>query len=131
MGFEFPSDVRLKCGWEFDLVFRTGLREQGDWVRLFFVVRPGESTRMGVTVGRRVANAAGRSRGRRVLRESARRLLPNVEAGYWFVLSLRERGLKISARQIHFETAQLLRRAGLIDGGADPGYLDFDRRVLA
>ena len=54
MDFGFSSAVRLRRGWQFDLVFRTGRRETGELVRLFFVERPDEPTRVGVTVGRKV-----------------------------------------------------------------------------
>ena len=55
--FGFSRDLRLKRGWEFDLVFRTGRRAHGELVRLFFVERPDEPTRVGVTVGRKVGKA--------------------------------------------------------------------------
>ena len=79
MDFGFSSAVRLRRGWQFDLVFRTGRRETGELVRLFFVERPSDPTMVGVTVGKKMAMAAKRTRGRRMLRESFRRLLPWLE----------------------------------------------------
>lgn len=113
----FSSDVRLKKGWQFDLVFRTGRREKGALVRLFFVRAEGERTQVGVAVGRKVANAVGRSRGKRVLRESLRRLLPHVKDGYRMVVSLRETGLGVNAKVIHRDLSRLFARCDLLRQG--------------
>ena len=112
--FGFSRALRLKRGWEFDLVFRTGRRAHGELVRLFFVERPGEATQVGVTVGRKVGKAVFRVRGRRWMRESFRRLLPWVRPGFWVVASLRERGLAVGARPVYREMARLFRQAGLL-----------------
>ena len=42
-------------------------------MRLFFVKAEGVHTQVGVAVGRKVAKSVGRSRGKRVLRESLRK----------------------------------------------------------
>lgn len=120
MGFDFSSDVRLKSGWQFDLVFRTGRRETGDLVRLFFVDVPDSDTLVGVTVGKKIAKAAKRVRGRRMLRESFRRLLPWIRNGVWIVGSLRENALDLSAREVYLDVARSLKRRGLLKPGS-PG----------
>lgn len=114
MEFGFSSDVRLKSGWQFDLIFRTGRRETGDLVRLFFVDAPDPSTLVGVTVGRRIAKASKRVRGRRMLRESFRRLLPWIKDGVWIVGSLRENALGLSATDIYLDMARSMKRRGLL-----------------
>jgi len=112
--FGFSSDVRLKSGWQFDLVFRTGRREMGCLVRIFFLDAPDSHTRVGVTVGRKIANAVNRARGRRMLRESFRRLLPWIKDGVWIVGSLRESALDLTAPDIYLDTARSLKRRGLL-----------------
>ena len=114
MDFGFSSAVRLKRGWQFDIVFRTGRRETGELVRLFFVERPSDPTLVGVTVGKKIAKAVKRTRGRRVLRESFRRLLPWMKDGVWIVSSLRENGLSASARDIYLDIARSLKRRNLM-----------------
>lgn len=114
MDFGFSSDVRLKSGWQFDLIFRTGRRETGDLVRLFFVEAPESRTLVGVTVGRRIAKASKRVRGRRMLRESFRRLLPWIRDGVWIVGSLRENALSLSATDIYLDMARSMKRRGLL-----------------
>jgi ribonuclease P protein component len=104
----------LKKRWEFDAVFRTGRQQGGELVRLYFLDRPGERSKVGVTVGKRIANAVGRSRGRRMLRESIRRLLPWLKEGTWVVFSLREKALLKSAVPVYLDAARVMRRAGLL-----------------
>jgi ribonuclease P protein component len=70
-----------------------------------------------MAVGKKIAGATGRSRGRRMLRESIRRLLPWVQDGVWLVLSLREKGLGTDAVSVHADVASMLRRAGLMTPG--------------
>jgi ribonuclease P protein component len=76
--------------------------------------RPGEQTRFGVTVGKKIAMAAGRSRGRRILRESVRRVAPWIKDGTWIVVSLREKGLEASARSVYRDLSALLARTEML-----------------
>lgn len=114
MDFGFSSAARLRRGWQFDLVFRTGRRETGALVRLFFVKQPDSSTLVGVTVGKKIAKACKRTRGRRMLRESFRRLLPWMKNDVWIVASLRECALDLSAREVYEDMARCLKRRGLM-----------------
>jgi ribonuclease P protein component len=77
---------------------------------------------VGFTVGKKIAGAAERVRGRRILRESMRRLLPWMKEGIWLVASLREKGLGSDATSIYYETAGLLEKSGMLTdewNGAD------------
>ena len=114
MNFGFSSAVRLKHGWQFDLAFRTGRRETGELVRLLFVERPGDPTLIGVTVGRKTANASKRTRGRRMMREAFRKLLPWIEDGVWIIASLREKALERSSKDVYGDIARSLKRRGLM-----------------
>ena len=55
MDFGFSSAKRLKSGWQFDLVFRTGRRETGALVRLLFLTKAKGPALAGVTVGKKIA----------------------------------------------------------------------------
>ncbi|MCD7876051.1 ribonuclease P protein component [Cloacibacillus porcorum] len=122
MDFGFSSAKRLKSGWQFDLVFRTGRRETGALVRLLFLTKAEGPALVGVTVGKKIAGAARRTRGRRVMRESFRRLLPWIKEGTWIVASLRENALGAKADEVYADMALSLKRRGLLKAewpGAD------------
>lgn len=114
MNFGFSSAHKLKRGWQFDIVFRTGRRETGELVRLFFLERASDPTMIGVTVGKKIANAPQRARGRRMLRESFRKLLPWMKDGVWIVGSLRKKALSLSAKDVYMDIAPMLKRRGLL-----------------
>ncbi|MDO4988740.1 MAG: ribonuclease P protein component [Synergistes sp.] len=129
MDFSFSADDRLKHGWQFDLVFRTGRRETGALVRLLFVTGTNESSLVGVTVGKKIANAVRRTRGRRVMREALRRLLPWVKDGVWLVAVMRESALRASARDVYCDLAASMKKRGLLVSewpGVD-WYVDGDK----
>ena len=114
MDFGFSSAGRLKKGWQFDFVFRTGRRDSGALVRLLYVTKAEGPAQAGVAVGKKIACGAQRVRGRSVLREAARRLLPGVKDGVWFVASLRENGREANARDVYYDLAACMKRRGLL-----------------
>lgn len=101
-------------GWEFDAVFRTGLRVQGELVRLLLLRNTAQGLRVGYAVGKRQGKAHVRSRGRRILREAFRRLAPWITEDATIVLSLKDRALDAKATEIYRDLAALLRRKGLL-----------------
>lgn len=110
-------------------MFRTGRRETGELVRLLFLDRDDGRPLVGVTVGRKMANAVQRARGRRMMRESFRRLLPWVRDGVWIVASLKESALERSARDVYLDVARALKRRGLLRSGWPGPDWDLDRRT--
>lgn len=86
-------------------------------MRLFYLCAEqgkGEPARVGVTVGKRIAGAARRVRGRRVLRESLRRLLPWMKDDVMLVASMKEAGLRADAPSVYLDLAKASRRACLL-----------------
>lgn len=108
--------MRLKKGWEFDAVFRTGRHIKGALVRIIFLSVPGERTRFGMAVSKRIAGSVGRSRGKRIMREAVRRIAPRIDDGWWIVVSMRDRGLCASSAEMTTEIASLLSKAGIAGG---------------
>lgn len=114
--------VTLRKGREFDLIFRTGLRVQGDLVRLLFLRGTGE-LRVGYAVGKRQGKAHVRNRGRRILREAFRRLSPWIVPDVSLVASLKDRALDASAVLVWRDMANVLRQRGLLaEGWDDAGW---------
>ncbi|MCF7935784.1 MAG: ribonuclease P protein component [Synergistales bacterium] len=112
--YRFPGSARLKKGWQFDYVFRHGSVLRGGQVRILYVRSPDDTTRYGTVVGKRVGKAVWRSRGKRMLRETARHLLPRTMQGYWIVLSLRRSGLRRKSSEIEHEVGLLLQKEALL-----------------
>ena len=128
MNFGFPAEKRLKKGWQFDLVFRTGRRETGALVRLLFLTDMGGTPKAGVAVGKKIACAAERSRGRRIMREALRRLMPWIKDGVWVVASLKESALDAPSCDIYRDMAMLLKRGRLMTRGWGGVRWDIDTR---
>lgn len=113
--FPYPASLRLKQGWEYDTLFRTGSRLQGRLVRLLFVKAPDGKTRFGMAVGKKMAKAHLRNRGRRMLKESVRRLHPWMREGYWYALMLTKAGLGAKADAVYTDLGNVLKRKGLMN----------------
>ncbi len=114
LSFRYPRQDRLRKGWQFDLVFRTGRRVNGELVRLLFVPSPDGRTCFGVAVGKQQGSSPVRSRGKRVLRESLRRLRPWVREGFYIICMLRNAALDRDARGVYEDLAKVASRAGLM-----------------
>ena len=112
--------LTLKKGWEFDLIFRTGLRVQGELVRLLFLRETGRGLRVGYAVGKRQGKAHVRNRGRRVLREAFRHIAPWIVPDVSLVFSLKDRGLDARATAVFQDMVRLLKRHGLLRGSWEP-----------
>jgi ribonuclease P protein component len=76
-----------------------------------------DSSRVGVAASRRLGSAAARSRAKRLLREAARHLYPQLEAGWDVMLVARSRILEAKCQQVEEALARLLRQAKLMPKG--------------
>ena len=92
--------------------------DQGrSWAHPFLVLiaRPNglDFSRVGVTASRKVGGAVARNRAKRLLREAARRLYPQLESGWDVMLVARAGILEVKEPQVEEALASLLRRAEL------------------
>jgi ribonuclease P protein component len=118
------NGLTIRKGWEFDLIFRTGLRVQGELVRLLFLretgtmsppgVLPAKGARAGYAVGKRQGKAHVRNRGKRVLREAFRRLRPWVSPDMVIVASLKDKGLSAKADEVYYDMARVFLKHGFL-----------------
>ena len=112
-----PSISKLKKGWEFDVIFRTGIRTNGELVRLLYL-RDDQAPeiKFGCAVGKRLGKSHVRNRGRRILREAFRQLTKkeNITPGLKIVLTLTAKGLETKTQDILRELEILFRRKKLL-----------------
>ncbi len=120
--FRFPASLRLKKGWEFDLVFRTGRRVKGELVRLLFLDAGEGPPKLGAAVGKRQGSSVVRSRGRRILREAFRVCRPWMKDGVWIVAMLRSAGLKAGTGEIYADMVALLKKEEILKPGFPPVF---------
>jgi ribonuclease P protein component len=91
--------------------------EGRSWVHplLVLIARPNglDLSRVGVTASRKLGKAVARNRAKRVMREAARRLYPQIGDGWDVMLVARKRILQVKEPQVERALAALLERAGL------------------
>ncbi|MBQ7196472.1 MAG: ribonuclease P protein component [Synergistaceae bacterium] len=105
--------IRLRKGWEFDLIFRTGVRINGDLVRLLYLKEDALDIKFGCAVGKRLGKAHVRNRGRRILRAAFVQFEKKLIPGLRIVLTLKEDGLDAKTQDIAEELEKLFRRKKL------------------
>ena len=70
--FGFPRSLRVRSRADFDLAFKRG-KVIADGVLVYHVIaRPGEPSRLGLSLSKRVGNAPLRNRWKRLIREAFR-----------------------------------------------------------
>ncbi|MBQ9432754.1 MAG: ribonuclease P protein component [Synergistaceae bacterium] len=106
--------LKLRKGWEFDRIFRTGIRANGELVRLLYVMDDSDSIKFGLAVGKKQGKAHVRVRGRRILREAFRHLSQNLTPGISLVLGLKAQGLVAKSQDIQRDLERLFSRKKLL-----------------
>lgn len=110
-----PKSEKIRKGFEFDIIFRTGTRINGELVRILYLRdRTCESIRFGCAVGKRQGKAHIRNRGRRILREAFRILSDRIISGISIILMLNDKGLTAKTPEITRELERLLLRKKLL-----------------
>ena len=109
------KDLRLRSPLDFEQVRANGKSWTSDLV--VAVVRPNElgHNRYGFAVGRRVGKAVARNRAKRLMRESARKLHPQLSQGHDVIFIARNRvGEATTQAAIDAAVEGVLTRAGLV-----------------
>ena len=106
---------KLKKSWEFDLIFRTGIRINGDLVRLLYLKKDGVSEiKFGCAVGKKLGKAHIRNRGKRILRAAFAEFSKKLIPGLTIILTLKEKGIDAKTQDIVEELEKLFRRKKLL-----------------
>lgn len=111
--YHWQKGMRLRRPQEFRRVWSHGQ----SWVHSLFVCYwcpNGLSlSRIGVTASRKVGTAVERNRARRLLREAARHLYPNLRLGWDVVLVARAAAHRSHEKEVESVLASVMQRAGL------------------
>ncbi len=105
---------RIKKGWEFDLIFRTGIRLNGELVRLLYVRNENNFIKAGFISGKRQGKAHIRNRVKRILREAFRQSEKKIIPGISLILSLKDRAINSKSYEIYADLIKLLKRNNLL-----------------
>jgi len=110
---KFSRDDRLRKRREFEECYASGVRVSGRHVQVFVLAeRSRERARLGISVPRRVGNAATRNRVRRRLREIFRRSRGLLgEGGAALVVNARPSAASASFRELSEDYARAVSRA--------------------
>jgi ribonuclease P protein component len=104
---------RLTSSNDYMRVRRTGKSFAHPLVVLVIVPNDEEQTRIAVSAGRRIGNAVKRNRAKRLLREAARSLIPEIKPGWDMILVARQPLPEAGLHEVKVAVRSLLRRADL------------------
>jgi ribonuclease P protein component len=122
MPYAYRKNERLRKNSDFQSVMK-GRRLSIDGLSLFYRQNDTGNYRVGISVSRKLANAAGRNRLRRQIRECIGRALGNRSAGYDLVFIARRELLGSEFGRILQAVTRILQRSPVLGKGAEGSTL--------
>ena len=120
----FRRSERLTKPADFDRVYTDGQKIGSASLALFFDPSPSETTRVGISVSKKMGNAVTRNRIKRLLREAFRLNKHKLKKGYDLLFVARRGVRDMRFREVETEVLHLLRRGELLaaeQNGAESG----------
>lgn len=116
MPYAYRKSERLRKNSEFASLMKQGKRLSIDGLSLFYAPNGGMDFRVGVSVGRKLANAVNRNRLKRRLRAAAALGLAETARGYDLVFMARQGLVTADFERIKRVVQEVLRRSVLRSG---------------
>lgn len=106
--------VPLTENHEFKRVYARGKSAVRPTLVAYSIRRSGQRPRIGITASKKIGNAVKRNRARRLLRESARELYPQLKPGFDIVLVSRGKTPFVNCTIVKTELASALEELGVL-----------------
>lgn len=105
---------RLRKGFQFNYIYRKGKSLAGKEMVLYYVRNKSNKLLIGVSVSKKIGKSTTRNRIKRLFKESARSLLPQIDNGYNYVLLARNGAVDAEYANIKKTLEHLLEKAGCL-----------------
>ena len=106
--------VPLTENYEFKRVYTRGKSAVRPTLVAYCMRKSGPAPRIGITASKKIGNAVKRNRARRLLRESARMLYPQIKPGFDLVLVSRGKTPFVNCNIVMTELASALEELGVL-----------------
>lgn len=106
--------VPLTENYEFKRVYTRGKSAVRPTLVAYCMRKSGPAPRIGITASKKIGNAVKRNRARRLLRESARMLYPQIRPGFDLVLVSRGKTPFVNCNIVMTELASALEELGVL-----------------
>lgn len=119
---------RLRKGFQFNYIYRRGKSLAGKEMVLYYVRNRSNKLLVGVSVSKKIGKSTVRNRIKRLFKESARSLLPEMRGDYNYVLLARSGAVDAEYADIRKTLEYLLKKAGCLKTSEVPA--DTDNKTL-
>lgn len=109
-----PSASRLKRRSDFGRVYGKGRSYATDLIVVYVLPNRGDTTRIGFSVSKKLGKSVARNRVKRLLREAARALLPDLAPGFDIVVIARQKASGAALVDLFPALLELVRRSGVL-----------------
>lgn len=105
---------RLKKGYQFNYIYRRGKSVAGKEMVLYFVKNRTGKMQIGISVSKKIGKSTVRNRVKRVFKECARKLIPQIDCKYNFVLLARAQSVGATYNEVLETLKSLLLKSGCL-----------------